>query len=173
MYDFYNKSSDKVRKREGYVLFKDKDNYYSSSAPVDTIKIIQEGRSTTPALVLNISPAGTLNTLISDSRKTKIEEMKLTGELNGTDFAFIKGMSKLQNLDLSEATIVEGGDSYYHSSQIGGNYTGTYVPEFSLYTKTNAIIGNMFPSSLQVLTIPKNLTTFKGHPVTSPDFIIG
>lgn len=153
-------------KREGYVLFKDKDNYWSSNAPVDTIKIIQEGRTTTPSLVLNVHPAGSLNTLISSSRKEKVEEMKLTGELNGTDFVFMKGMSNLKNLDLSEATIVEGGDAYYHSSQIGGNYSGTYVPEFSLNTKKNSIIGNMFPSSLQVLTVPKNLTLFKGYPVT-------
>ena len=147
-------------KREGYVVFKDKNSY---NTPADTIKILQEGRSTTPSLVLNVSPAGTLNTLISDNRKDKIEEMKLTGELNGTDFAFIKGMSNLKNLDLSEATIVEGGDAYYHSSQIGGNYSGTYVPSYNLYTKKNTIGGEMFPNSLQVLTVPKKLENFSGH----------
>lgn len=148
--------------RKTNIIFKG--DYYSSYVS-DTIQIKQEGRSTTPALVLNIAPAGSLKTLISDSRKGQVEEMKLTGELNGSDFAFIKEMTKLENLDISEANIVAGGSAYYHSDQIGGNYAGTYVPEFDLYTKPNSIIGNMFPASLQVLTLPKNLITFSGYPV--------
>ena len=154
--------------RNGYIIFREKNNWSSTSSPKDTIQIKQEGYSiTVPSLVLNVKPAGSLNTLIADSRKKYIEEMKLTGELNGTDFAFIKEMSKLKNLDLSEANIVEGGSAYYHSDQIGGNYEGVYVPAFDLYTKPNSIIGNMFPTSLQVLTVPKSLTTFSGYSVTT------
>lgn len=150
--------------REGNIIFSER-SYPNNSTASDTIHIIQEGQSvSTPSLVLNIETAGTLNTFITDSRKENIEEMKLIGELNGDDFRFIKQMTKLKVLDLSEVNIVEGGAAYYHSDVI--NSGNTYIPAFDLYTKENAIVGQMFPYSLQILTVPRTLTTLSGYTVT-------
>ncbi|MEY8686051.1 leucine-rich repeat protein [Bacteroides sp. AN502(2024)] len=166
---FIIKPNEEYAERKGKIVFYT-DGYSAYSATVkDTVEVIQKGKSNVPALVLNVEPAGSLNTLIADSRKENIKEMKLTGNLNGTDFSFMKGMSQLENLDLSEANIVEGGAAYYHSDQIGGNYAGDFVPAFDLYTKANSIVGQMFPSSLKYLVLPKSVTNITGHQVTLYD----
>ena len=80
---------------------------------------------------IHVSTAGTLSNLISNSDKYTIEELTLTGELNGTDFRLIRDMAgggfsysydydmfydasngKLTCLDISGAKIVSGGDAY-------------------------------------------------------------
>lgn len=69
---------------------------------------------------INVATAGTLSSLISDEDKFNITDLTITGNLNGADLLFIREMAgsdvkgvptdgKLQNLDLSGATIVEGG----------------------------------------------------------------
>ncbi len=87
---------------------------------------IYEINSTDPVapVVLNVSTAGTLSTLISDAEKYTIEELTITGNLNGTDFRLIRDMAgndymgqptngMLKKLDLSGANIVAGGDAYF------------------------------------------------------------
>lgn len=65
----------------------------------ETILITQKsGTSRT----LNVNTAGSLEQLISSNDKDIIEELKLTGTLNTFDFEFIKTMSNLKALDLSE-----------------------------------------------------------------------
>ena len=84
---------------------------------------------------VHVETAGTLSEYISDAEKIFIEELTITGELNGTDIAFIRRMAgapvnylyggiceeyekgqvygKLAILDISGATIVSGGEQYY------------------------------------------------------------
>ena len=95
---------------------------------------------------INVEKAGTLPTFISDAEKYSIEELTLTGELNGTDFALIRDMAgcnliqssenldetrggtlsadtdgKLRILDLTDAKIVSGGDPYISlDEKVGG-----------------------------------------------------
>ena len=74
--------------------------------------------------VFHVATAGILPFLIGDEQKYIVNSLKLTGDLNGTDIRFIREMmgrdangeetdGKLQHLDISEASIVEGGDYYF------------------------------------------------------------
>lgn len=78
----------------------------------------------TKQITLKLTEAGTLPNKIASSRKDLITNLKLIGEINGTDLRFIREMAgcdvngnsttgNLSVLDLSEARIVEGGDYYY------------------------------------------------------------
>ena len=78
----------------------------------------------TKQITIELEKAGTLPDRIASSRKYKITNLKIIGEINGTDWSMIREMAgsnyngystegKLSTLDLSEAKIVKGGDSYY------------------------------------------------------------
>ena len=78
----------------------------------------------TKQITIHLEKAGTLPDRIGSSKKYKITNLKIIGEINGTDLRMIREMAgsisygnstdgKLSVLDLSEAKIVEGGDSYY------------------------------------------------------------
>ena len=86
----------------------------------------------TRQITIKLDKAGTLPDKIGSSKKYKITNLKIVGEINGADFALIRDMAGLHNdrgklsvLDLSEAKVVSGGDtsSYYHTynDYIGGN----------------------------------------------------
>ena len=79
----------------------------------------------TKQITLKLTEAGTLPNKIASSRKDLITNLKIIGEINGTDLRFIREMAgcdvngnsttgNLSVLDLSEARIVEGGDYYYY-----------------------------------------------------------
>ena len=81
----------------------------------------------TKQITIKLDKAGTLPDKIGSSKMYKITNLKLVGEINGTDFRMIHEMAgsdyyghktngKLSLLDLSEAKIVEGGDAYYNTS---------------------------------------------------------
>ena len=81
----------------------------------------------TRQITINLEKAGTLPNRIASSRKYKITNLKIIGEINGTDLKMIRDMAgrtaesnstdgKLSVLDLSEAKIVEGGDYYYNDN---------------------------------------------------------
>lgn len=76
-------------------------------------------------VTINLTEAGTLPDKISSSNKNKITNLKIIGNINGTDLRFIREMAgtnvigygtsgNLSKLDLSKAWIVEGGEAYYH-----------------------------------------------------------
>jgi hypothetical protein len=69
---------------------------------------------------IHIEEAGTLHTAINDSEKYEIEDLTLTGRLNGDDINFIRQMAggsqfdgytngKLTKLNIEDAMIVQGG----------------------------------------------------------------
>ena len=73
----------------------------------------------TEQITIKLEKAGTLPDRIASSEKYKITNLKIIGEINGTDLRMIREMAgsnstdgKLSVLDLSEAKIVEGGDCY-------------------------------------------------------------
>ncbi len=77
-----------------------------------------------PPVTVNVAKEGTLPELIPSSKKNQITNLTLTGYLNGTDIRYIREMAgcdykgnstdgKLSVLDLSNAIIVAGGESYY------------------------------------------------------------
>ena len=119
----------------------------------------------TKQVTLKLDEAGTLPNRIAVSRKNLITNLKIVGEINGTDLKFIREMAgcgyncdyyntektdgKLSILDLSEAKIVEGGDAYV---RYGENH----------YTSKNDKLGDyVFEgcSGLTSLTIPSSVTS--------------
>ncbi|MBR6538409.1 MAG: leucine-rich repeat domain-containing protein, partial [Bacteroides sp.] len=132
---------------------------------------------------VTLTEAGTLSQVISAAEKDTITSLKIIGPLNGDDIRFIREMAgsdvrgnategKLVDLDISEATIVEGGDMYYNDTNLRECYTGNDVLGnfmFS-YTKLQRIlppvnitsIGNSafrFCESLTDVVIPETVTS--------------
>ena len=74
---------------------------------------------------VTVSTAGTLGNQISAAERATITSLKVSGPLNGNDIKVIREMGKarLAELDLSDATIVKGGDSYYPLEEDKSAYT--------------------------------------------------
>ena len=114
----------------------------------------------TRQITINLEKAGTLPDRIGSSKKYKITNLKIIGEINSTDLRMIREMAgssftgnptdgKLSVLDLSEAKIVEGGDYYYEDDN--NNY----------YTSNDVIGSYAFRgcSGLTSLTLPDGITS--------------
>ena len=114
----------------------------------------------TRQITITLEKAGTLPDRIASSKKNKITNLKIIGEINGTDLRMIREMAgsnsngnstdgKLSVLDLSEAKIVNGGDSYYNDYNDNDYYT------------SNDVIGSeafRACSGLTSLTLPAGIT---------------
>ena len=81
----------------------------------------------TRQVTIKLEKAGTLPNKIGSTKKFQITNLKIIGEINGMDLRMIREMAgkdarnndtdgMLSVLDLSDAKIVEGGDSYYFTS---------------------------------------------------------
>ena len=111
----------------------------------------------TKQITIELEKAGTLPDRISSSKMYKITNLKIIGEINGTDLSMIREMAggnysdgKLSVLDLSEAKIVEGGDSYYVNDL--HNY----------YSTSNDVIGSFAFQGCRRLTslnLPAGITS--------------
>ena len=115
----------------------------------------------TKQITIKLEKAGTLPDRIASSEMYKITNLKIIGEINGTDLRMIREMAgrtdknnstdgKLSVLDLSEAKIVEGGDDYYYDYNTGSHY----------YTHNDVIGTCAFYgcSGLTSLTLPAGIT---------------
>ena len=118
----------------------------------------------TKQITIKLDEAGTLPHRISTSKKYLITNLKIVGEVNGTDWCLIREMAgrnynreetdgKLSILDLSDAKIVEGGSDYIWGINTSNDKLGR-----------SAFSGC---SSLTSLTIPSSVTSigefaFKG-----------
>lgn len=90
-----------------------------------SIQAADDGLITTQ-IVINKLEAGTLPQRISSDEKNLITNLKINGEINGTDLRFIREIAEgsaygyeppkgnLSILDLSGARIISGGDYYYN-----------------------------------------------------------
>lgn len=116
----------------------------------------------TQQITIQLESAGTLPDKIGSSKKYKITNLKIIGDINGTDLRFIRDMAgrdynnnktsgQLSIIDLSEAKIVTGGDYYYYK----------YSASFCYYTENDKIGEYAFYncSGLINLTIPSNVTS--------------
>ena len=131
----------------------------------------------TKQITVKLEQAGTLSDKIGSSKKYKLTNLKIVGEINGADFALIRDMAGLHNdrgklsvLDLSEAKVVSGGDtsSYYYTynDHIGGNTFANCVGLTSLTLPSGVtLIGySAFEgcSGLTSLDIPSGVTEIGG-----------
>ena len=117
----------------------------------------------TQQITIKLDKAGTLPDRIGSSKKYKITNLKIIGEINGTDLRLIRDMAghdvegdstagKLTSLDLADAQIVSGGGKYYN-------------PDFSTncycYTAKDKLGDCTFYkcSKLKYLIIPSSVTS--------------
>ena len=137
----------------------------------------------TKQITIKLDEAGTLPDKIGSSRMYTITNLKLVGEINGTDLRMIRKMAgrnhydystegNLSVLDLSEAKIVEGGD-YYLNNNHYYHYTsndeiGYYafkgcsrLTSINLPAGITEIGGSAFSycTGLTTVTLPASLTT--------------
>ena len=128
--------------------------------------------------IVHVTEAGTLPTLISEAEKYLIEDLTITGELNGTDFRLLRDMAgnnykgeltdgKLRVLDLSKVSIVEGGDFYLdakiinYSSKRGSGTTSSGSGEY--YTSKDMFSCYLFAGccALQSIKLPAEVSTIE------------
>lgn len=113
----------------------------------------------TKQITLKLTEAGTLPNKIASSKKNLVTNLKIIGEINGTDLCFIREMAgrdvegyrtsgNLSVLDLSEARFVAGGDSYYKYYGDGCYTSNDIIGEYAFYDC----------SSLTSVKIPSSVT---------------
>ena len=119
----------------------------------------------TKQITIKLDKAGTLPDRIASSKKYKITNLKIVGEINGTDLKFIREMAgcdfngketdgKLSILDLSDAKIVEGGSAYYSDRDDG--FICTSNDKLGDYVFNGC-------SGLTSLTLPSSVTEIGEH----------
>lgn len=105
---------------------------------------------------VTLQEAGTIAKLISPEEMYTITELTVAGPINGTDILFIRDMlgrgsygsptdGKVEYLDLKDARIVEGGESYVY---------------YSNFTENDVIGNSMFDycENLKHIILPDNIT---------------
>ena len=102
---------------------------------------------------IHVAEAGTLSALLGDNYE-QITDLTLTGELNGTDFKFMREnlWESMKKLNLEEARIVAGGDVYY-----------TVLDDY--YTEKDKITPYLLSSFayLSELKLPSSLTSIDDY----------
>lgn len=110
--------------------------------------------------VKDVEP-GTLPSRIPENNREIIEELTVTGNLNGTDIKLIRELAQtnLKKLDISGANIVSGGDAYLDNNEYTPSVSLQIVergtkPTLSLKYKytSNNVIGNYMFAGLTELT---------------------
>ena len=132
----------------------------------------------TKQMTIELNKAGTLPDRISESKKYLITNLKIVGEVNGTDWLFIREMAgsdlcgdktdgKLSILDLSDAKIVGGGLLYFLSEYTSNDKLGDYafygcsgLTSLTIPSSVTSIGASAFEgcSGLTSLTIPSSVT---------------
>lgn len=132
----------------------------------------------TDQVIIDKLVAGTLPQRISSDEKYLITNLKINGEINGTDLGFIREMARsdynfetetyrlanLSILDLSDAKFVSGGD-YYYSNYDHYDYDLDETFYNYYFTKNNEISDYAFYDcdGLRSLTLPTNITLIGNH----------
>lgn len=135
----------------------------------------------TKQIIVKLEKAGTLPDRIGSTKRNKITNLKIIGEINGTDWRVISYMAgsntdgKLAILDLSEAKIVSGGDYYCyefhqefytHDNELGtlAFYNCRGLTSLSLPSGLTSIGRSALSgcSGLTNLSLPSGLTSIGG-----------
>ena len=136
----------------------------------------------TKQITIKLDEAGTLPNKIGSTKKYQITNLKIIGEINGTDLRMIREMAgcdyncektggKLSMLDLSDAKIVKGGLPYIMYK--GGVYTSNDKLGYAAFSGCSGLTSLTIPSSvtsidesafygcsgLTSLTIPSSVTS--------------
>ena len=121
-----------------------------------TIKESPFGNGTYQNGVVSIAEAGTMKKLLGDDY-LNITSLKVVGPINGDDVYYLRKMlggnnfseadwGKLTTLDLSEATIIEGGEWYIQNGS-EKNYTSNNIIGEHMFFCCNNLQNIIFPNS--------------------------
>lgn len=123
---------------------------------------------------VNVFLPGTISGVISESEKSQVTDLTVTGTINGDDIRFIREMAgvdvkgqpvegSLIRLDLSGVEISAGGGYYYQSSDPEQGVTSYYA--------TSGIIGSYFmcKSKLRECILPKYVKEIKDYAFAESD----
>lgn len=105
-------------------------------------------------LVVNGNIAGNLPTRISESEKASTKGLIVSGDLNGTDIAFIRDMiinGSLTDLNIENSNIVSGGNPYYVSEYGTADYTSDNIVGKNMFEDCSNLISLKLPSSVTVI----------------------
>lgn len=112
---------------------------------------------------IHLDAPGTLEQQLGEDYGN-IKELILTGELNGTDFKFLREKMKhsIEVLDLSEVRIVSGGDSYLTILRYD-QYDNVSVENY--YTETDKITDYFFRDfgNLKSIKLPLSIISIGSH----------
>ena len=88
-------------------------------------------------VAVTLQKAGTLDSVLSDMSPETITGLKITGDINGSDIFALRELcthhfyeeddALLHKLDLSDARIVAGGESYYDDIDYGGDGSSKFT----------------------------------------------
>lgn len=98
-----------------------------------SLNVLATGNLVTKQITVKLEKAGTLSEKIADNKKYLLTNLKIVGDINGTDLRMIRDMAGidyygnvtegvLASLDLSETCIVSGGEPYYYDTYEGKAY---------------------------------------------------
>lgn len=118
--------------------------YYKFSIGQDMIIGIKGERRDLTEQEITLNQPGTLSTLITSEEMPYVGTLKLSGKINSSDLLFLRKMAGvdekneqtngfLHELDLSEATIVEGGNPYLIDGSRRLTTTNNELPERAFY----------------------------------------
>lgn len=131
------------------------------------------GETSSKIKTVNVAVAGTLSNYISDSEKYTVEELTITGQLNGTDFRLIRDMGgsnylgeftdgKLRKLNLSGASIVVGGEKYLDADRVHFSKDETTQGGHYKIEAPNEISENLFAGcQFEHIDLPENIVSIK------------
>ncbi len=106
------------------------------------------------ARTITVEQAGTLASFIEAGQKYQIDQLTISGKLNGTDLKFLREMAgrdvngeategQLATLDISQTDIQAGGAPYHQNYYSEDNTIGTY-----LFSQCNSLTRIVLPESV-------------------------
>ncbi len=132
----------------------------------------------TEQVVVKLDKAGVLVDKIPEADKLRITNLKVIGDINGTDLKMLRIMSggdvdsegnkgNLSTLDLSDAKIVAGGDAYYDNvvwRWDDGGKIGSFTEEKYQFYTSDGILGKYslaVCTKLKEVTLPSDITSIE------------
>ncbi|MDE6256664.1 MAG: leucine-rich repeat domain-containing protein, partial [Muribaculaceae bacterium] len=108
---------------------------------------------------VSLSSAGTLFDKVGLQDIEKVDKLKITGDLNGTDIMTINRMKSLKWLDISDANIVAGGTTYRENLKTENDVIGSYffndveLKVLKLSNSANVIDQNAFKGMNSLVSV--------------------
>ena len=151
--------------RSAEIIFTNKD-----SQLIDSIIVNQQSKIT----IVTLKEAGTMKSALGEDYLT-VKTLKIVGAINGDDVFYLRKMmqdGELEILDLSESSIVEGGEWYYKN-----NYTSNKIIGSEMFMNCKNIQEIILPNdliaigryafhgcrALKNIVIPETVTSIGGY----------